>query len=381
MYISDAAKLTQFCERAGRSGVIAVDTEFIREKTYHPKLCLVQVGFGRGDAFEGACIDPLLVTDLTPLVSLLGDRTITKVFHACSQDLEVIQDSLGCEVAPVFDTQLAAAFLGLRQQIGYGALVEELCGVRLPKAESLTDWSRRPLDDEQLSYAEDDVRFLPGIYELMMGRLSREERLSWVMPEMEELADPRRYRRDPLDAFVHLRRASSLTRRQLAVAREVCAWREREASRRDLPRKWVASDELLLEASKRAPRSVERLRRIRGAESLGERDAAALVASVARGLACDPQDYPQKTRHERPSQDMEGVLDLMYATLRIVADRQGIAPQLVATKDDLIDFASGRRDARLAAAGWRHDLVGGPLSRLLAGEMGLTVKDGRVELL
>ena len=203
MYLSTQEELAAFCARAATAKVIAVDTEFLREKTYYPRLCLVQVAA----AGEAAAIDPILIEDLSPLAALLGDETVTKVFHACTQDLEVLLDGMGVACAPVFDTQLAAAFLGMRQQVSYGSLVEAYCGVHLPKAESLTDWSRRPLDPEQLAYAEDDVRYLPGIYERMMAQLVERDRLSWVAPEMEELADLSRIRRAPEEADLRLRRA------------------------------------------------------------------------------------------------------------------------------------------------------------------------------
>lgn len=376
MYVSTPSELAEFCERASSSRVLAVDTEFLREKTYYPRLCLVQVAAGD----EIAAVDPILIDDLTPLKALLEDPSVTKVFHACSQDIEVLLDGLGCACAPVFDTQVAAAFLGMRQQVSYGSLVDAYCGIHLPKAESLTDWSRRPLDPEQLAYAEDDVRYLPGIYETMMSRLIELDRLSWVEPEMAELADPARVRRDPREAFLRLRRSGSLTRRQLAVAREVCAWREEVAARRDVPRKWVISDEVAVEVCKRAPTSLERLRRIRGIDQLGERDGARLVAAVGRGLACPAEECPKVTRHARPSAETESVIDLMYAVLRLVSERSGVATQLIATRDDLLDFVSDRERARLSRS-WRWELAGRTLDRLLAGEVGLTVKEGRIELL
>ncbi len=378
MYITDQQSLEAFCERASKARVIAVDTEFLRERTYHPKLCLIQVATSE----ESAAIDPLVIDDLSALVALLVDENITKVFHACTQDLEVIQDSLGCVPSPVFDTQLAASFLGQRLQIGYGALVEAYCKVKLPKAESLTDWSRRPLDPDQLRYAEDDVIYLPRIYDEMITQLARKDRLSWLAPEMAALTDATRVTRDPEEAYLHLKRSSSLTRRQLAVAREVCAWRERVAAQRDLPRKWIVSDEVLVETCRRTPRTVERLRGVRGTEQLSDRDARALVSAVDKGLSCDPAryPYPKVVHRDRPSADMESVLDLMYAMLRIVSDQSGIAPQLIASRDDLHDLALGREDARLAS-GWRHELAGEKLERLLAGEVGLTVKDGHLELL
>lgn len=376
MYLSTHAELAQFCELASAAKVIAVDTEFLRERTYFPKLCLVQVAAGD----HIAAIDPILIEDLSPLAALLEDPSVTKVFHACGQDLEVLLDGMGVVCAPVFDTQLAAAFLGLRQQVSYASLVESYCGVRLAKAESLTDWSRRPLDPEQLTYAEDDVRYLPGIYERMMAELVEKDRLSWVAPEMDALCDLSRIRRDPRESYLRLRRAGSLTRRQLAVAREVCAWREESAARRDLPRKWVASDEVIVEVCKRAPTTLDRLRRIRGTDQIGEREARGLLEAVARGAACPADECPKIARHARPSADVESVVDLMYAVLRLVSEQSGVATQLIATRDELLDFAQSREGSPLAT-GWRHELAGATLERLLAGEVGLTVRDGRIELL
>ncbi|MBM6774050.1 ribonuclease D [Olsenella profusa] len=376
MYLSTSEELAAFCERASTCKVLAVDTEFLREKTYYPKLCLVQVAAGD----DIAAVDPLRVEDLSPLAALFQDPDVTKVFHACSQDLEVLLDGMGVVCAPVFDTQVAAAFLGMRQQVSYGSLVEAYCGVHLPKAESLTDWSRRPLDPEQLAYAEDDVRYLPGIYERMISDLTRRDRLSWVGPEMAELVDVSRLRRDPAEAYLRLRRSGSLTRRQLALAREVCAWRERAAAERDVPRKWVLSDEVVVEVCKRAPASLERLRRVRGTEQLSERDARGVLAAVERGRACPADQCPKVVRHVRPSPETEGVIDLMYAVLRLVSEKSGVAAQLIATRDDLLEFLQARDTSRLAS-GWRWELAGSTLERLLSGEVGLTVKDGRIELL
>lgn len=377
LFISTSEELRRFCERAASSSVLAVDTEFLRERTYRPRLCLIQLATSADDI---AAVDPLAISDLSPVVELFENPAITKVFHACSQDLEVIDGSLGCVPAPLFDTQLAAAFLGQRMQLGYGGLVEAYTGVRLAKAESLTDWSRRPLDPDQLTYAEDDVRYLPGIYETMLSELVERDRLSMVLPEMQALLDPSHYRHEPMDAFRHLKRASSLTRRQLAVAREACAWRERMASKRDIPRKWVLSDEVMLEICKRGPVDTERLRRIRGTEQLSERDADALVHAISRGAACQASDCPSLPKRSRPSADQECVIDLMYAMVRIISEKTGVAAQLIATREDLLEFMAGREDASLAS-GWRRDIAGEKLKGLLLGDCGLTVKDGRVEIL
>ena len=376
MYISTSDELSAFCERIGKERVIAVDTEFLRERTYYPKLCLVQVG----TASEIGAIDPILIKDLSPLASIFADERVTKVFHACGQDLEVILDGMGVACTSVFDTQVAAAFLGMRQQVSYASLVEAYAGVRLPKAESLTDWSRRPLDPEQLTYAEDDVRYLPAIYESMIEQLVEKDRLSWVQPEIAEVCDPSHMHRDPRMAYLRLKRSSSLTRRQLAIAREVCAWREKTAASHDIPRKWVLSDEVVVEVCKRAPRTRDRLRKIRGTDQLAEKDVRDLLEMVQVGEGVPASECPQQERHSHPSPELESVVDLMIALVRVVSEKFGIATQLIATRDDLVEFAQDRSKSRLAS-GWRYELAGRQLESLLEGSVGLTVRDGRIELI
>ncbi len=377
VYISTQDELNAYCAAARDCRVVAVDTEFLREKSYFPRLCLVQVNAGGNIA----AIDPIAIKDLSPLSAIFENPDVVKIFHACSQDLEVIYDGMGCICRNVFDTQVAAAFLGHRQQIGYGALVEAYTGVSLAKAEALTDWSRRPLDPEQLVYAEDDVRYLVDIYESMVSELIEKDRLSWVLPEMEEVSDPARVKKNPAEAYLRLKRASSLTRRQLAVAREVCCWREESAAQRDVPRKWLLSDEVIIELCRRTPTSLPRLRRIRGLEKTSEGDCRQIVAAIERGLRCDADKYPEALKQRaRSTPDKDGALDLMNAVLRVVADRAGLAPQVIANKDDLSDLLAGTGDCRLLH-GWRHEVAGRPLERLLAGELGLTIKDGRVEIL
>ena len=376
MYISTFDELAAFCERASSHSVLAVDTEFLRERTYRPQLCLIQIA----TKDEAACIDPLLIKDLEPLKKLLVDDTKTKVFHACDQDLEVIRDSLGVVPYPIFDTQLAAAFLGQRMQMGYGPLVQTYKGVHLAKADGLTDWSKRPLDHSQLRYAEDDVLYLPSIYEQMMDELVDKDRLSWLQPELEAIYRKAIVSRDPREAFLHLKRSSSLTRKQLAVARELCAWREELAAKRNLPRKWVMQDEVVVELCKRTPRTTDRVRRTRGTDNLSERDVQNIIHAVQRGVECDPRHYPQVQHRAHPTPDIDSVIDLMYALLRLQSTSCGVAIPLIATRDDLFTFMTGAKDCPLRN-GWRYEVMGRRLEGLLAGEVGLTIKDGRVELL
>lgn len=377
LFVANQADLKAFCERASQSDVLAVDTEFLREKTFHPKLCLIQMSISADDI---VAVDPLAINDLSGIVELFKNPAITKVFHACSQDLEVLELALGCLPAPLFDTQLAAAFLGHRMQLGYGGLVESYTGIHLPKAESHTDWSRRPLDPEQLVYAEDDVRYLPDIYRTMVKELIEQDHLSWVLPEMQAIPATLSYRMKPEESYKHLKRVGSLTRSQLAVAQKVCAWRDKVAQHLDIPRKWVLSDELIIDISKRSPKDAQALHRIRGAEQLSERNTEAILHAVKVGRACPPEQMPARIAHTHPTQEQESVLDLMYSMLRILSEKEGVAPQLVATRDDLFDFMQNKPDAILASS-WRYELAGKRLEALLSGGCGLTVKDGHVEIL
>lgn len=377
MYISTYEDLKAFCGRAASYPAVAVDTEFLRERTYHPRLCLVQAA----TPDECVVIDPLALDDLSPLAALLADPGVLKVFHACSQDMEVLHHALGVLPAPMFDTQVAAAFLGERMQMSYNNLVQSFCGIALPKSESLTDWSHRPLTDKQLEYAVDDVRYLIRAYDVIAARLAEEGRRSWVDDELRPLSELGHYVVDPRLAFKRVKRVNSCTRRQLAVVRELAAWREQRAAARDVPRKWVMSDEVLMAIVKRAPRDAADLRRVRGTEQLSDRDVAAVLAAAERGASCPPERLPFIGHARRaPSPETESVCDLMFALLRLVSDRTGVATSLIAGRDELLSYIDDPCGSRLRE-GWRFELVGTLLDDLLSGDMGLTVKDGTVQIL
>ena len=377
MYISTDEELAAFCERARAFEAVAVDTEFLRERTYHPRLCLVQVA----TPDEAVAIDPLAVKDTAPLAELLSDSSTVKVFHACGQDMEVLLQSLGVLPAPIFDTQVAAAFLDERQQISYNGLVHAFCGVTLPKSESLTDWSRRPLTNKQLEYAIDDVRYLIQAYHIMLGRLNTQGRLDWVLDELRPLADRKHYLVDRREVYKKVKRVNSCTRRQLGIARELAAWRETRAERHNIPRKWVMSDEVLIALVKRAPRDVASFRSIRGTEQLSEADVTSALMAVERGMTCPPAQLPPAGHARKtPSSDLESVVDLMYALVRLVSDQSGVATTMIASRDDLIEYVDHPDESPLRE-GWRFELMGSRLDDLLSGNMGLTVKDRRVEML
>lgn len=377
MYISTYEELESFCRRAAAYPAIAIDTEFLRERTFHPRLCLVQVATPE----ECVVIDPIELEELGQLVELLADPDTIKVFHACSQDMEVLYHALGALPSPIFDTQVAAAFLGERLQISYNGLVQAFCGVTLPKSESLTDWSHRPLSEKQVEYAVDDVRYLIEAYAVIRERLEGQGRLSWVVDELRPLMSLSHYVVEPRQAYKRVKRIGSCTRRQLGIARELAAWREKRAERNDIPRKWVMSDEVLLALVKRAPRDASDFRRIRGTEQLSERDVEMALSAIRNGARC-PSDNLPSVGHARhaPSPETESVCDLMYALLRLVSDRSGVATALIASRDDLLDYIDHPERSRLRE-GWRFELVGSLLDDLLSGNMGLTVKDGTVQIL
>lgn len=377
MYISTYEELSAFCERAARFNAIAVDTEFLRERTYHPRLCLVQVA----TPDECVVIDVIAIDNLAPLAILMRDEGTVKVFHACSQDMEVLNYTLGALPAPIFDTQIAAAFLGERMQTSYNGMVHAFCGVTLPKSESLTDWSRRPLTPEQIEYALDDVRYLIKAYDVIMERLDKSGRASWVLDEIRPLTDRSHYVVDRRVAFKRVKRVNSLTRRQLAVARELAAWREARAEYSNIPRKWLMSDEVLIALSKRPPHDAASLRRVRGTEQLSDADVAGALSVIARGESCPADKYPFIARTHKPaSPELESVIDLMYALIRLVGERSGVATAMIASRDDLVDYVDHPQDSPLRE-GWRFELVGTLIDDLLNGDIGLTVKDRALEIL
>ncbi|MDY0088526.1 MAG: ribonuclease D [Coriobacteriia bacterium] len=375
MYVSDRAGLLALAESLSGVPFIALDTEFMRERTYYPRLCLLQLATDEMQAI----VDPLAVKDLGPLLEALADVRMTKVFHAGQQDIEILYALSGAVPAPIFDTQVAATLAGFATQVGYGALVNEIAGVRLDKSDTFTDWSRRPLSDTQVQYALNDVKYLPAIYHELRTRLESEGRLSWLEPEFDRLADPATYDIIPEEQYRRIKRVSSLKPRQLGVLLKLAAWREREAQSRDIPRKWVISDESLLEIARRAPQDTHSLIAIRGvSEKLGKQLYAAVLQTVAEGLAMDDDDLPRLERKRRRQFDVDGAVDLMAALVRLRAKEHGIATPLLASRDELEQLAGGEREDMAVLEGWRRSIVGEELLRLLDGELTLRLEEGRL---
>lgn len=373
MYIATQENLAAFVERARSSSVLAIDTEFLREKTYYAKLCLLQMATDD----EVVIVDPFEMDDLSVLAPLLTDERIVKLFHAAGQDLEIILREVGVLPCPVFDTQIAAALLGHTQQIGYAALVHAECGVSLKKIDSFTDWSRRPLSASQRDYAADDVVYLPRLYAGMRAALEEKGRLHWLDHDFEELSDPARYEANERERFRRLKRVSQLSRRQLSAAREVAAWRELEAQRRDVPRKWVVTDEQIVEACKREARTIDELFMVRGlSDRLSTKDARAVVSLISSALSAPPDTWPELDRCGKSEPNVDAELDLMSALVRLRAKENGIAFPTLASHDDLARVARGYREGVDLLRGWRRAIVGEELLELLDGRLALSLDGG-----
>lgn len=377
MYIATQDELESFVERASKAKLLAVDTEFLREKTYYPKLCLMQLA----TEDEIAIVDPFAVNDIKVLKTLFENESILKIFHAGHQDIEIIIYDIGCVPKPLFDTQVAATLLGQAQQIGYGALVHSLCGTKLKKTDSFTDWSVRPLSESQIKYAADDVAFLPEMYEKMRERLEEKGRLAWLDDELSPLMEESTYVVDERDRYRRLKHYTQLSRRQMAAAREMAAWREIEARKRNVPRKWVLTDEQIVEACKREPRKIDDLFMVRGIrERLTTRDARVVIELVKSALDSSPEAWPEIPVSGKSEQNVDVQVDLLMAVVRLRAKQNDIAVPTLASHQDLVNIARGHYNDSLVLKGWRREMVGNELVDLLEGRLALTIRDGRVSV-
>lgn len=377
MYVTDTAALRDLVEQLRKAPAVAIDTEFMRERTYFARLCLIQLGT---DDIH-AIVDPLAFDDLSPLCELLTDPAVIKVFHAGSQDLEIFYRLCGHATVPVFDTQIAATLAGFPQQVGYGALVKELLGVSLDKGDTYTDWGRRPLSDTQVEYAINDVRYLPEVHRRLMDELTREGRVPWLQADFARLEDPATYEPVPEEQWRRVKRISSLNRRQLAVAREVAAWRENEAQRRDVPKRWILGDESVVEIARRAPATAAEVGAIRGvADKAGKGAQRGIAEAVSRALLVSDAELPSLTKRRRPVGDIDAAVDLMVAVVRLRAREHGVAMPLLASREDLERLAGGDREASVLLEGWRRKMVGEELCRLLDGEIGLSLAESSLQV-
>jgi ribonuclease D len=374
--IRDSAALAAFCSRQRGADFIAVDTEFMRERTYRPQLCLVQIA---GPA-DSAAIDPLAEgIELAPLYALMADPAILKVFHAARQDIEIFYQLGGAVPIPIADTQVMAMVLGFGEAASYETLASKLANARIDKTQRFTNWSHRPLSERQIAYAMSDVVPLRKVYERLEKKLEKAGRAEWVQEEMAVLSNPATYRTDPDAAWQRLRPRTNKPR-YLAVLRAVAAWREAEADRRNLPRNRVLRDDTLLDIAGQAPTTVEALSRARGiprgfAES---RAGAELIAAIAAAEALPDSECPQLPPRPGGLNGAGPLVDLLKVLLKMRCEANEVAQKLVANMADLELIAADDRADVPALQGWRREIFGDDALALKRGTLGLAVVNDRI---
>jgi ribonuclease D len=373
--ITSTRTLAETCARLARHPFVTVDTEFLRESTYYPKLCVLQMA----SVDEAVVVDALTpAIELKPLFDLLADPKVVKVFHAARQDVEICWHEAQMIPAPLFDTQVAAMVLGYGDSISYDQLVHRITGDTLDKSSRFTDWTRRPLSDAQLTYAVSDVTHLRDVYLKLSNDLDHQGRTEWMRDEMRVITSPETYRMEPEHAWERLKTRVRKPK-DLAVLMEVAAWREQEAQTRDVPRSRVLKDEVIGDIAIQAPTTVERLAGLRSLPKGFERSkwGEAIVEVVKLGLARDPKTLPRLERH-KPAVNGQAAVELLKVLLRMTAEKHGVAAKVIATVDDLDRIVADDEADVPALRGWRRELFGDRAIALKHGKVALAVEKGRV---
>ncbi len=375
-FIDTSEALSQICKTFSGSDFLAVDTEFERQTTYYPKLALVQICDGR----QLALIDPLALKDLTPLMNLLYQPEIIKVFHSARQDLEIFYFLQGSVPENIFDTQIAAALSGSGEQIGYANLVKQLLNIELDKSQTRTDWLKRPLTQKQLTYAADDVRHLAELYPLQKQQLEQQGRLQWLRDDFDFLSSSSTYAPSPQTMWRKIRGINRLKKQQLAIIQKLTAWREQQAIERNRPRRRILSDEALIALSVNPPATQEELyQNYKLNRAFLNHHAAALMTLIQEGLQTPDQDCPVLPRYQKLSQDEEALADCLMAVLHMSARDNQISPACLCSRKELNALIQGRRDLAILS-GWRKELAGNDLLLFLEGKKLLSYHSGHLKL-
>ncbi len=376
--IETTAALADACKELAKSEFVTIDTEFLRETTFWPQLCLVQMASPTLEVL----VDPMAKgIDLTPLFDLMADANVVKVFHAARQDIEIIHHLGGLIPHPIFDTQVAAMVCGFGDSISYDQLVQKTKNVQIDKSSRFTDWSHRPLSEKQLDYALADVTHLRDVYLALKAQLEREGRSSWLKEEMDILEARETYDMHPDDAWLRLK--SRLRKpTELAILKFVAAWREREARSRNVPRSRVLKDDAIFEIAQQQPKDAEALSRLRTIPKGWERSTSgtAIIETVNAALALPKADMPQAPRHSHSPEGSGAAVELLKVLLKLTADKHGVAAKVIANSDDLDKIASEGEKAEVQAlSGWRRELFGEPALKLIRGEVALRFAGKKVE--
>lgn len=373
LFVDTESGLADLCEKLRGQPVLALDTEFLREKTYYAQLCLLQV------AAEGviACVDPLAV-DLDPLLDIIYDPNVVKVMHSARQDMEIFFDLRGDVPRPLFDSQIAATLMGFGEQVGYANLVQQMLEVTLDKIATRTDWSQRPLDAEQISYAADDVRYLFTLYHQQVELLRSKGRLEWLQDDFDEMSNLTTYAPHPENLWKRVRGSQKLSSPQLAVLRGLAIWREERAQASNRPRRWIFKDEVMVDLARRSPEQIADLAKIRGIEERDlSRHGEALLKVIADAKATDPATWPTRSKSQRLTAEQDAVVDLLMAVIRLRGNEHDVSPSLLASRKQLEALVLGDEESPVLH-GWRAGLAGRDLQAVLSGEKSVRVVDGRM---
>lgn len=376
--IETTAELKAACDIFAKSDFVTVDTEFLRESTFWPQLCLIQIASPDHEAL----VDPLAKgLDLKPFFDLMTDASVVKVFHAARQDLEIIHHLGGVIPHPLFDTQVAAMVCGFGDSVSYDQLVQKITGKHIDKSSRFTDWSHRPLSQKQLDYALADVTHLRDIYASLKAELEREGRAHWLEDEMAVLETPETYDLHPDDAWTRMKMRVRKPS-ELAVLMKVTAWREREARNRDVPRGRILKDDAIYEIAQQQPRDAEALGKLRTVPRGWERSAsgAAIIAAVNEALAIPKEELPKIAKPYQPNEGTQSAVELLKVLLKLTAEREGVAAKIIANTDDLEKIASEGEKADVAAMhGWRKELFGDRALKLIDGQLVIKFVNRKIE--
>ena len=376
LYIDSDNELRRFCADIASARYCAIDTEFIRESTYYAELALIQIGTGE----QFACIDPLTIEDFSPFTDLLQNPELLKLFHSCSQDLEILYQKFGAVPTPVFDTQVAAGVLGYNHQISYADLVQQVCGVTLEKKHTRANWMRRPLSSDELDYAMDDVRYLLAVYEYLDQQLHENRRYGWVEKDMRALTNPEKYEVDMSQLWKRLKGVQKLKGEKLQIASDLCRWREQLAQRQNRPRRWIAKDDTLIEIARQKPASMEELASIPELnDKTARRHGADLLKIVAEAEQVDPASWPRHDKIISMSMQQQALGDCLMALCRVIADENDIALATLALRKDIDNLILNRKSSRLTQ-GWRFTMAGEKLLDFIHGQTAISVDDDRLRL-
>ena len=372
-FVDTQEKLADLCRKLADSDVVAIDTEFLREKTYYAQLCLIQVA--TDDVI--ACVDPLKISNLDPFLDLLYQSQRCKVLHSARQDLEIFFDLRGGIPKPIFDTQVAATLLGYGDQLGYAKLVKAMLGKNVDKEHARTDWSQRPLDDAQIHYAMNDVRYLIGMYRMQLQRLQERGREQWLQEDFDKLTDIKLYEPDLEDLWRRVKGTRILKQRQLAVLQQLAVWREQRARELNRPRKWIMSDDIIVDLARRSPSSLEALEKIRGWNSSIKKSAAEILDKIMFAKSLPEQQWPVADQLQTLTVQQDAMVDLLMSVVRVRALENDVTPAALVTRKDL-EHLVVHRDGATVLTGWRYELVGKELLQCLNGEKIITIRNDKV---